>query len=34
MDSIFREGLHEFLAEFLTRNNAVSSAIASDYNFL
>jgi len=34
MDSIFRDGLHEFLTEFLTRNNAVSSAIASDYNFL
>ncbi len=34
MDAIFRDGLHEFLTEFLTRNNAVSSAIAADYNFI
>lgn len=34
MGAIFRNGLHEFLTEFLTRNNAVSAAIAADYNFL
>jgi uncharacterized alpha-E superfamily protein len=34
MDTIFRDGLHEFLSEFLIRNNTVSSSIASDFNFL
>jgi uncharacterized alpha-E superfamily protein len=34
MDAIFQSGLHEFLTEFLKRNNAVSSHIADDFHFL
>jgi uncharacterized alpha-E superfamily protein len=34
MDAIFQSGLHEFLTEFLKRNNSVSSYIAQDFHFL
>jgi uncharacterized alpha-E superfamily protein len=34
MEAIFQSGLHEFLTEFLRRNNAVSSFIADDFHFL
>ena len=34
MDAIFQSGLHEFLTEFLKRNNAVSADIANDFHFL
>jgi len=34
MDAIFQSGLHEFLTEFLKRNNAVSAHIAQDFHFL
>ncbi len=33
MDDIFQSGLHEFLSDFLARNNALSSKIANTYNF-
>jgi len=33
LDSIFRRGLHEFLADFLVRNAAIAVAAASDYHF-
>jgi len=33
MEDIFRLGLHEFLSEYIARNNALSSAIAESYNF-
>jgi uncharacterized alpha-E superfamily protein len=34
MDAIFQSGLHEFLTEFLRRNNSVSNLIADDFHFL
>ena len=34
MDAIFQSSLHEFLTEFLKRNNAVSADIANDFHFL
>ena len=34
MDEIFQSGLHEFLSEFLRRNNDLSSTIATDFHFL
>jgi len=34
MDAIFQSGLHEFLTEFLKRNNSVSAHIANDFHFL
>lgn len=34
MDEIFQSGLHEFLSEFLQRNNDLSSAIADDFHFM
>lgn len=34
MDSIFQSGLHEFLSEFITRNNDISSQIATDFHFM
>jgi uncharacterized alpha-E superfamily protein len=34
MDKIFQSGLHEFLSEFIQRNNDLSSAIATDFHFL
>ena len=33
MEHIFQNGLHEFLAEFMHKNNALSSSIAKTYNF-
>jgi uncharacterized alpha-E superfamily protein len=33
MDTIFAFGLHEFLTEFVTRNNAVSNSLSESYNF-
>lgn len=33
MDSIFQLGLHEFLADYIARNNALTQAIAESYNF-
>ena len=33
MDAIFRRGLHEFLVEFIGRNNALTDALAESYNF-
>ncbi len=33
MDTIFRQGLHEFLSDFIASNNTVDVAIAEAYNF-
>ena len=33
MDTIFAHGLHEFLTEFISRNNAVSNSLSESYNF-
>ena len=33
VDQIFEAGLHEFLVDFLARNNAIARAIAEDYRF-
>ena len=33
MDTIFTHGLHEFLIEFMARNNRVSSSLSESYNF-
>lgn len=33
VDQIFDQGLHEFLVDFLARNNAIAQAIAEDYRF-
>lgn len=33
MDTIFSHGLHEFLTEFIARNNTVSSSLSESYNF-
>ncbi|MFO6448442.1 alpha-E domain-containing protein [Erythrobacter sp. NE805] len=33
VDQIFEQGLHEFLVDFLARNNAIAQAIAEDYRF-
>ncbi|MET3926594.1 alpha-E domain-containing protein [Devosia sp. 2618] len=33
MDSIFANGLHEFLTEFMARNNRVSDSLSESYNF-
>jgi uncharacterized alpha-E superfamily protein len=33
MDRIFAYGLHEFLTEFIARNNAITEAVAESYNF-
>jgi len=33
MDEIFAHGLHEFLTEFIARNNRVSSSLSESYNF-
>jgi uncharacterized alpha-E superfamily protein len=33
MDRIFAYGLHEFLTEFIARNNKITEAIAESYNF-
>lgn len=34
VDSIFDQGLHEFLLEFIAGNNTIASAIAEDYRFI
>lgn len=33
LDQIFRDGLHEYLLDFIARNNALASTLAADYNF-
>jgi uncharacterized alpha-E superfamily protein len=33
MDRIFAYGLHEFLTEFISRNNKITEAMAESYNF-
>jgi len=33
MDRVFAYGLHEFLTEFISRNNKVTEALAESYNF-
>jgi uncharacterized alpha-E superfamily protein len=33
MDTIFAQGLHEFLTEFIARNNRVSNSLSESYNF-
>jgi uncharacterized alpha-E superfamily protein len=33
MDRIFAYGLHEFLTEFIARNNRVSETLGESYNF-
>jgi uncharacterized alpha-E superfamily protein len=33
MDRIFAYGLHEFLTEFIARNNKIAEAVAESYNF-
>jgi uncharacterized alpha-E superfamily protein len=33
MEAIFQTGLHEFVSDFIVRNNALSSEIATAYNF-
>jgi hypothetical protein len=33
MDKIFAYGLHEFLTEFIARNNKITEAVAESYNF-
>jgi uncharacterized alpha-E superfamily protein len=33
MSAIFQSGLHEFLAEFIARNNRLGIEISSTYHF-
>ncbi len=33
MEKIFQDGLHEFLSDFISRNNRLTSEIAAAYNF-
>jgi uncharacterized alpha-E superfamily protein len=33
MDKIFADGLHEFLTEFISRNNRISETLGESYNF-
>jgi uncharacterized alpha-E superfamily protein len=33
MEAIFANGLHEFLTEFIARNNVVSNSLSESYNF-
>jgi nucleoside-diphosphate-sugar epimerase len=33
MSAIFQSGLHEFLAEFIARNNRLGNVISSTYHF-
>ncbi|MDJ0929935.1 alpha-E domain-containing protein [Breoghania sp.] len=33
MNSIFSDGLHEFLQNFITCNNKLTTALATNYNF-
>jgi uncharacterized alpha-E superfamily protein len=34
VDEIFERGLHEFLVDFIRRNQAVATAIAEQYRFI
>jgi hypothetical protein len=34
MDAIFRQGLHEFLTEFLHGNAGIANAVAEDFYFV
>ncbi len=34
VDDVFDQGLHEFLLEFISGNQAIASAIATDYRFI
>tara|TARA_E500000305_G_C4001847_1_gene227836 strand:+ start:343 stop:1287 length:945 start_codon:yes stop_codon:yes gene_type:complete len=34
IEDVFDQGLHEFLVEFINRNNAIAAAIAEDYRFI
>ena len=33
VDHIFEYGLHEFLTEFIARNNRMTEALSESYNF-
>ena len=33
METIFRQGLHEFLTGFVARNNRLTDTLRADYNF-
>lgn len=33
IDAIFQNGLHEFLSQFMIRNNQISATVAKDYHF-
>jgi uncharacterized alpha-E superfamily protein len=33
MDQIFAHGLHEFLNDFIDRNNRVTDTLSASYNF-
>jgi uncharacterized alpha-E superfamily protein len=33
MDAIFQSGLHDFLTEFISRNNRLTEALSESYNF-
>jgi uncharacterized alpha-E superfamily protein len=33
MDAIFQSGLHEFLTEFIARNNRLTEALSESYSF-
>ena len=33
MDRIFQHGLHEFLTEFMNRNDRISTTLSESYNF-
>ena len=33
MDRIFAYGLHEFLTEFIARNNRITETLSESYNF-
>ena len=33
MDQIFQHGLHEFLTEFMSRNDRITLALSESYNF-
>jgi len=34
VDDVFDQGLHEFLIDFIVRNNEIAAAIAEDYRFI
>jgi uncharacterized alpha-E superfamily protein len=33
MDRIFADGLHEFLTEFIARNNRITATLSESYSF-